>query len=329
MDDPRTCRRLVGHDGAWAEFLSVIRTGRLHHAWLLTGPEGIGKATMAFMMARTLLGAEDHGSPVGRRVSMGTHADLLVIARGVNEKGRKKGGKGGSPALRREIVADDIRPIGTFLHRTAAEGGWRVVIVDGADYMNRTAANAILKILEEPPERAILILTAAMPGRLLPTIRSRCRVLNLPPLDDAAMRAVLSAMPDAPPPDRLDAIVPLAHGAPGRALDLLHEGGEQLAGLVEQVMTGQGDAAADYDTAARVLAEENGFSVFFDLLCDAISGRARDLARNMAAPRDGDLRPARLALLWQDMARLRAETEQFNLDKQQALLTALARVSET
>ncbi|MDT8872433.1 hypothetical protein RAA17_17930 [Komagataeibacter rhaeticus] len=97
-------------------------------------------------------------------------------------------------------MADDIRPIGTFLHRTAAEGGWRVVIVDGADYMNRTAANAILKILEEPPERAILILTAAMPGRLLPTIRSRCRVLNLAPMDNAAMHAVLSAMPDAPPP---------------------------------------------------------------------------------------------------------------------------------
>ncbi|MDT8872434.1 hypothetical protein RAA17_17935 [Komagataeibacter rhaeticus] len=91
MEDPRTCRQLVGHDAAWARFLSVIRSGRLHHAWLLTGPEGVGKATMAFMMARTLLGARDHASAVGRRVSAGTHADLLVIARGVNEKSRKKG----------------------------------------------------------------------------------------------------------------------------------------------------------------------------------------------------------------------------------------------
>ncbi|ATU72463.1 DNA polymerase III subunit delta' [Komagataeibacter rhaeticus] len=328
MEDPRTCRQLVGHDAAWAEFLSVIRSGRLHHAWLLTGPEGVGKATMAFMMARTLLGARDHASAVGRRVSAGTHADLLVIARGVNEKSRKKRKKGAPPPLRREIVADDIRPIGTFLHRTAAEGGWRVVIVDGADYMNRTAANAILKILEEPPERAILILTAAMPGRLLPTIRSRCRVLNLAPMDNAAMHAVLSAMPDAPPPDRLDAIIPLAHGAPGRALELLHGGGAVLAGLVEQVMAGQVTPAGAYDVAAMV-QEENGFSVFFDLLCDAISDRACDLARNPVAPQARDLRPARMALLWQDMARLRAETEQFNLDEQQAILTALARVSET
>ncbi|KAB8124991.1 DNA polymerase III subunit delta' [Komagataeibacter medellinensis] len=327
-DDPRTCRQLVGHDAAWAQFLSVIRTGRLHHAWLLTGPEGVGKATMAFMMARALLGAMDHDSPVGRRVAAGTHADLLVIARSVNEKSRKKTKKGASPPLRREIVADDVRPIGTFLHRTAAEGGWRVVIVDGADYMNRTAANAILKILEEPPERAILILTAAMPGRLLPTIRSRCRVLSLSALDGAAMRTVLASLPDAPPTEQLEAILALAHGAPGRAVELLRAGGVELAGLVANVMAGGVDQERAYDLAAGVLAQENGFCVFFDLLCDAISDRACDLARNTATPHAGDLRPARMALLWQDMVRLRAETEQFNLDKQQALLTALARVSE-
>ncbi|GAB6966186.1 DNA polymerase III subunit delta' [Komagataeibacter kakiaceti JCM 25156] len=320
MPDPRTCRQLFGHDAAWREFLSVIRTGRLHHAWLLTGPEGIGKATMAFMMARVLLGAEDHDSPVGRRVSAGTHADLLVVARGVDEKRHR---------LRREIVGDDIRPIPAFLRRTAAEGGWRVVIVDGAEYMNRTAANAILKILEEPPERAILILTTSVPGRLLPTIRSRCRVLGLGALDEAAMRAMLSHMPQPADMPGLDSILPLARGAPGKALELLDGGGAEVAHLVARVMNGAADEGAGYDIAEQVTKRENGFSVFFDLLCNAISEKTRDLARNAARARGSDLRPARLALLWQDMVRLRAETEQFNLDRQQAVLTALARVSET
>ncbi|GBQ65688.1 DNA polymerase III subunit delta' [Komagataeibacter swingsii] len=320
MPDPRACRRLLGHDAAWQEFLSVIRTGRLHHAWLLTGPEGIGKATMAFMMARTLLGAQDHDSPVGRRVTAGTHADLLVIARGMDEKRHR---------LRREIVGDDIRPISAFLRRTAAEGGWRVVIVDGAEYMNRTAANAILKILEEPPERAILILTTSVPGRLLPTIRSRCRVLALSPLDDAAMRAVLADMESAPAPDQVARILPLAHGAPGRAGDLLAGNAAELAALVAGVMDGTVGEQAGYDIAEQVTRRENGFSVFFDLLCDAISDRTRSLALDAGRAGAGDPHPARLALLWQDMVRLRAETERFNLDKQQALLTALARVSGT
>ncbi|AHI25766.1 DNA polymerase III subunit delta' [Komagataeibacter xylinus] len=320
MPDPRACRRLLGHDAAWQEFLSVIRTGRLHHAWLLTGPEGIGKATMAFMMARTLLGAQDHDSPVGRRVTAGTHADLLVIARGMDEKRHR---------LRREIVGDDIRPISAFLRRTAAEGGWRVVIVDGAEYMNRTAANAILKILEEPPERAILILTTSVPGRLLPTIRSRCRVLALSPLDDAAMRAVLADMESAPAPDQVARILPLAHGAPGRAGDLLAGNAAELAEIVNGVMDGTVGEEAGYDIAEQVTRRENGFSVFFDLLCDAISDRTRNLALDAERARAGDPHPARLALLWQDMVRLRAETERFNLDKQQALLTALARVSGT
>ncbi|RFD20434.1 DNA polymerase III subunit delta' [Komagataeibacter melaceti] len=320
MSDPRTCRQLFGHDAAWREFLAVIRTGRLHHAWLLTGPEGIGKATMAFMMARVLLAAEDHDSPVGRRVSAGTHADLLVIARGMDEKRHR---------LRREIVGDDIRPISAFLRRTAAEGGWRVVIVDGAEYMNRTAANAILKILEEPPERAILILTTSVPGRLLPTIRSRCRVLGLGALDDATMRAVLSHMPEAPDAGTMDSIIAMARGAPGKARELLDGDGAGVARLVARVMNGDAGEAGGYDIAEQVTRRENGFSVFFDLLCNAISEKTRDLARDAAVMRERDLRPARLALLWQDMVRLRAETEQFNLDRQQAVLTALARVSET
>lgn len=226
-------------------------------------------------------------------------------------------------------MGDDIRPIGAFLRRTAAEGGWRVVIVDGAEYMNRTAANAILKILEEPPERAILILTTAVPGRLLPTIRSRCRVLGLSALDEATMRAVLATMPDTPSVEEIEAIIPLAHGAPGKAMELLGGDGPALSRLVADVMEGTAGEGQAMTLPHRSQNGKMTFASFFDLLCDAISHKARALAASTDRVQNTDLRPACLALLWQDMMRLRAETEQFNLDKQQAVLTALARVSET
>ncbi|PYD75867.1 DNA polymerase III subunit delta' [Novacetimonas pomaceti] len=319
MTAPRERTQLHGHEAAWRQFESVMRSGRLHHAWLLTGAEGIGKATMAFMMARALLDALDHDSPVGRRVSAGTHADLLVVARAMDEKNHR---------LRREIVGDDVRPIGAFLRRTAAEGGWRVVIVDGAEYMNRTASNAILKILEEPPRGAILILTCAAPGRLLPTIRSRCRTLDLGPLPPQALRDILHDVVEEEQRHDIAKVIPLAHGSAGRALSLLRRNGVKLSALVDEVMAGGTEDMDAYRIAGSIAEAENGFSVFFDLLCDAISTRTRELLRQ---PRhEGpvrDRRPEHMARVWQDLVRLRAETENFNLDKQQALLTALARVN--
>ncbi|CAP55742.1 putative DNA polymerase III delta' subunit [Gluconacetobacter diazotrophicus PA1 5] len=311
---------MVGQQEARRAFEDALRTGRLHHAWLLTGTEGIGKATMAFWMARLLLKGTDPDSPAARRIAAGSHADLLTIARGVDEKRQR---------LRAEIVADDVRPIGQFLHRTAAEDGWRVVIVDGAEYMNRSAANAILKLLEEPPPRAILILTCATPGRLLPTIRSRCRTLKLGPLSPADMHAVLSTVVEDAAPDDIARVVPLAHGSPGRALALLAGDGGALGALVARVMDAPAGPGAMregemYEIAEAVLKRENGFSVFFDLLCDAISVRTRAAVRGtIPAERPAD----RMVDLWRRLVHLRAETEQFNLDKHQAILSGLTLVS--
>src|SRR5205814_6509761 len=160
----------------------LVEAGRLPHAILLSGPRGIGKATFAFRLARFLLAgpedlpaemfgetekgglAIDSESGVFRRVASGGHADLLTVERAYDPRRRR---------MRGEIVVGDTREISAFLRLTPAEGGWRVVIVDGADEMNRNAANALLKILEEPPQRALLLLVAHSPGRLLPTIRSR------------------------------------------------------------------------------------------------------------------------------------------------------------
>ena len=189
--DPRANPLLLGHEPVEAMLAEAMRSGRMHHAWLLTGPEGVGKATLAFRFARRLLAgmpegatlAMDPGEKVFRRVAAGSHADLLTIERAWDAK-RKR--------LRGEIVVDDVRRIAAFMHLTPAEGGWRVVVLDGAEDLSRNAANALLKVLEEPPPRAILLLVCSAAGRLLPTIRSRCRRLRLPALEDAVLAELLA-----------------------------------------------------------------------------------------------------------------------------------------
>ena len=208
--DPRANPDLSGHAAAEETLKTAAESGRLAHAWLFRGPRGIGKATLAFRFARWLLASSgasslaapappslfgddmapeaigsDEGlfvapeNPVFRRVAAAGHADLMTIEVGLDDRGRR----------RREIVAADVREVGRFLSMTPAEGGWRVVIIDSADDMNRHAANAVLKVLEEPPRRAVLLLVSHNPGRLLATIRSRCRSLALRPLANDTVAA--------------------------------------------------------------------------------------------------------------------------------------------
>src|SRR5204862_667553 len=249
---PRANPDLLGHEAAEAELRRLFDSGRMPHALLLSGPRGIGKATLAFRLARFVLaqGGGDGGGPtlfgedgggggdaeVGgeggssglaippesgtfRRVASGGHADLLTIERAYDPRRRR---------LRGEIVVVDTREISVFLRLTAAEGGWRVVVVDGADEMNRNAANALLKILEEPPRRTLLLLVAHSPGRLLPTVRSRCRRLALAPLSPDIVGELLARYrPDLPEADAA-AVTALAGGSIGRALDLASAGGVEL-----------------------------------------------------------------------------------------------------
>ncbi len=197
---PRTTAELFGHEDAEARLLADFNAGRMPHAIILAGPAGIGKATLAYRLARFMLTqgaagdslfgapaapetlAVDAKNPVFNRVASGGHADLLVIERAFDDKKGK---------LKKNISADDARSIAPFLRKTAAEGGWRVVIVDGAEDLNPTSQNALLKILEEPPSKALLILTTTQPGAFLPTIRSRCRMVNLKPLPDAVVEKLL------------------------------------------------------------------------------------------------------------------------------------------
>ena len=169
---PREVYSLVGHEDGEAKFASMFNNNTLHHAWLISGPTGIGKATLAYRMIRKVLGGQPQtadkldvssADPIARRVQSLGHGDFLLIRRPYDQKTKK---------LRNEIPITEARRIGDFFSRKAAEGGWRVCLIDSIDEMNRNATNAVLKTLEEPPEKALLILLSNAPGRLLPTIRS-------------------------------------------------------------------------------------------------------------------------------------------------------------
>jgi len=268
---PRKVSRLVGHAGAEAAFLEAAQGGRLHHAWLLTGPKGIGKATFAYRMARYALNGAPQGAdlsmqedhPVFRQVAALSHPDFLLVRRPYDDKTKK---------IKSVIPVDEVRRTANLFGMSAGAGGWRVCIVDSADEMNVNSANALLKILEEPPPRSLFILISHQPGRLLPTIRSRCRMLALKPLAPSAISEILDSNDvEAEAGERL-AIAQLAEGSAGRALAIAAGGGLELyrdvAGILKSLP--RLDAAALHrlaDKAARRGADE-AYETLTELLSD-------------------------------------------------------------
>ncbi len=241
---PRDAARVFGHQAAEDALCAALGSGRLHHAWLLTGPQGIGKATFAWRAARALLttpaepedglfGAPpppssldtDPDDPAVRRILIGTDPRLFVLRRGYDDKTKRP---------RNDITVDEARKLKAFFAMSIPDGGRRVVIVDAADDLNRAAANALLKALEEPPDRTVFLLIAHQPARLLPTIRSRCRVLRMHPLSASDLGAALAQVEGSPvPPDTLTALTQLADGSVRRALALHAAGG---TGLYTQII---------------------------------------------------------------------------------------------
>ena len=239
---PRWTQKLSGHARQQAAFLTAAEKDSLHHAWLLTGAKGIGKATFAWLATKHLLksGAAqaasslfgegigpthliaDSTDPLVHRIALGGHADV----RSLEKTAHPKTGK-----LRSEIVVEQIQDLASLFTLSASEGGWRIVIIDSVDDLNRNAANALLKILEEPPKDCVFFLVSHQPGRLLPTIRSRCRQLHFRNLHSDELKEALVAQ-GLPEPDKLT--LDMAEGSPGAALMLMdHNVGDVMADMVQ------------------------------------------------------------------------------------------------
>jgi DNA polymerase III subunit delta' len=329
---PRETHRLFGHHEAEGVLLEAYRSGRIPHAWLIGGPQGIGKATLAYRMARFVLKYSDPqasdvqrarsldvdpSDPIARRIAAGAHGGLLVLQRTPNEKG----------VMRTVITVDETRETITFFGSTAAVDGWRVCIVDTVDELNPNAANALLKILEEPPHRSLFLLVSHSPGRILPTILSRCRRLRLRPLASAEVVQVASQVTGLASDDpSLLEVAEAAEGSVARALTLLggdtvklhHKTAALLARLPQidpRELHALGDSLGGSDKVA--------LATFVDGIDRWIGARLHIDNPNADLPR-----LARLAEVWEKINRAARDTAEYNLERKPFVFSVFGMLAE-
>jgi len=340
---PREVERPVGHDAELAELEDAFRSGRLHHAWLIAGPEGVGKATLAYHFARSVLAAHHAGGglpsvgpsdSVFRKVAGLAHPNLLVIRRPWNERTKRFG---------QWIGVDEVRRLRAFLGNTAGEAGFRVVIVDRADELNQNAANALLKVLEEPPPETLFLLIAAAEGKIPVTIRSRCRTLRVAPLAaddlDKAVRAALQRDGHEVEEDALSLALALSEGSVRRVLELATGDGidqyrEALAllGSLPEL-----DSARVQKLAEKLAAqgESERLELFYSLLLgllerlirfaatgESVTEEEASLGRKLLSHAD----LAAWAEAWAQITQAKDETLGLNLDRSLLLFETFLRL---
>ena len=325
MPHPREVFDLKGAEEAERGWLEAFERGRMHHAWLLVGPEGVGKATFAYRAARRLLGARpdpSHGlmgsnpdDPVSRQVIARSHPDLLVLEREVED------GK-----ARRNIPVDEARRLPEFFSKAPATSPWRVAIIDAADDLNVNAANAVLKTLEEPPPRGVVLLVCHAPGRLLPTIRSRCRRLRFRPWPDAEVAEFVQVRAglDAEDAGRIAA---MAKGSPGQALALAEAGALEVDRAALELLRQLPQAD---DTALLALAGElrgQDGARRFELLFERLAEHVKTMVEETAG-KAGAGRPEPWLDAWDQLSSLPGEAEALNLDRQDAFWTVVGALRE-
>lgn len=328
---PRETCNLIGHRAAENTLLDAYRSGRMHHAWLLAGEPGIGKSTLAFRLARFLFAHPDPRGPdvasagdlsvpaehpAARRLAAGAHGNLLHLQREWNERDKR---------YRSELSVESIRRIGPFLGTSAGEGGWRVVIVDPADDMSISAANAILKQLEEPPRQTLFLLVTERRGALLPTILSRSRTLPLDPLTpEDTLAVVRNVAPGAAEGENAAIAAALAGGSPRRFIELAQQDGVSVYRLMRQAIEAR-DRPAQFKLAG---AQGNAEATrqFLRLFEGYLSRRLK----RQPEP-DGPEAPepplVTLAELWEKAAFWGREVETYNLDRRQFVLDLVERAA--
>ena len=339
MIPPEANPDLYGHEAAERAMLRAWQGGRLPPAWLLRGPRGVGKATLAYRFARRLLAGADHARaasdpdhPVFRMVQHKAHPDLRVLKREINPKTGK---------LRRDIIVEQVRDADLALHETAARGGCKVLIVDWADELNGNSANALLKLLEEPPPSTVMLLVCQRSGLLPRTILSRCLQVPLAPLAQPELLVALAKLVPEVPSERAAALTAIAEGSPGRALELdATDMPGRYAALLPKLAAARASIIARLDLAGELVKgdKSRGFGAAASLLAVTV--------RRVATCRAGgdlgtELFPGEYALLdpiaqglgldqwvavWDKLSALAGQVDRLNLDPVQALLQVLQAI---
>ncbi len=319
---PRRATTLLGHGQAESHLLKAWASGKLHHAWLISGARGIGKAALAYRFARFLAqpGLRNEAaslhveaeSPTFKVLAAGAHPNIFVLERAIEKK-----------RLKTEIAVDDARAAIDFAHRTSANGGWRIIIVDSADDLNASSANALLKLIEEPPQKSIILAVCHQPGRLLRTMRSRCIHLPLGNLDTETTLQVLRGLPSEAVPAEEGALrqaAELSRGSPGHAIDLI--GSKGAAAFAEFLKKPKLTPGVAIEFGAGFVGREGAgdYAIFCELLVSWIATKARD--QGLAG------RGEALALAHDEINASLRQTDALNLDRRQTVTDALMRLDE-
>ncbi len=337
---PRDRQDLFGHAAAARTLAAAARSGRLHHAWIIAGPKGIGKATLAWRFARALLAhgggkvpddlsvPPDH--PTARQLRALAHPDLVLVRRPWDVD-RKR--------FRVELPVEEVRKLHGFFARHSSYGGARIAIIDAADDMSRSAQNALLKVLEEPPSSALLLLISHAPGGLLPTTRSRCRTLTLRRLDDETMEQAISALAPNIPQKERSLISALADGAPGRALELAETDAVAMYREISGLLSGlpRLNGARMFSLAEKIARApaERGIAQFVTLLSQIEERVLRGAYATLPGVPGEDallkhLRTVvpldRWSQLWEELKLGAVRADDLNLDKKQLVLNTFFAV---
>ena len=328
---PRETETLIGHDDACAEFFEAWKAGRLPQAWIVGGQEGIGKATFAWRAARFLLANGDanpqarpdlftpRAHPVFHKTASLSHGDLFVLRREWNDRAKP-------PKHFTDIRVDDVRrAIHVFQHAASAEGGYRVCIVDCAEDLNASAANALLKLIEEPPPRSVFFIVAHKPAQVIPTIRSRCRKLLLRPLSEADLVKTAAAVGVEASASDIAAAAARAHGSAREMLRILEGEGVDLDRAVQGLL----DALPQIDWRALHKLSDQVAARDAEVAWDAMLSAVFDWLSRQLRLREGQgaARLARFAEVWEKVAAEARETAALNLDKRPLVLSIFSNLA--